>query len=150
MAFATVGIVAAIDEATGFQEQRDPDELRRLLNLYLAEETQAWLKTFPDNLYKVWFKLRGWTNLDPIKQRPGCLGNITNNLVYQRILPNLDQHLQEKRQDSVNDKLHQYLSQERGRVHLMQHLKQLEMLAELSTDWDDYLQKVNQFLPKQA
>ena len=36
--FARVGIIALIDEATGYQHEREQDELQKLLKAYIAEE----------------------------------------------------------------------------------------------------------------
>jgi hypothetical protein len=50
-ACAKVGIIALVDEATGYQEQRPVDELQFKLKLFLAEEMRKWEKTFPDELF---------------------------------------------------------------------------------------------------
>jgi hypothetical protein len=44
-ALAKVGIVALVDEATGYQQDGDRDELHRLLSVYLSEEKLAWCQT---------------------------------------------------------------------------------------------------------
>jgi len=54
-------IIALVDEATGYQEQRDRDELQRFLALYLSEERLKWAKMFPDEYYKQLFRLQGWS-----------------------------------------------------------------------------------------
>lgn len=55
-----VGIIALIDEATGYQEEREKDELQKLLALYIREEFMPWTKRFPDEFYKEIFRLKGW------------------------------------------------------------------------------------------
>lgn len=57
---AKVGIVALVDEATGFQTDRDRNELHRLLSVYLSEERLAWAKRFPDEFYRQVYRLKGW------------------------------------------------------------------------------------------
>ena len=59
-ALARVGIIALIDEATGYQEIRDRQALQQILDKYLLKEYAAWAKRFPDEFYKQIFKLRGW------------------------------------------------------------------------------------------
>jgi hypothetical protein len=49
--FAKVGMIALIDEATGFQRDRKHDVLRLLLSKYIAEGLQKWLATFPDSFF---------------------------------------------------------------------------------------------------
>jgi hypothetical protein len=47
VSIAKVGVAAIIDEATGFQHDRDRDALQKLLDRYLRKEYAAWAKRFP-------------------------------------------------------------------------------------------------------
>lgn len=58
-ALAHVGIAALVDEATGFQYDRDREALAVILETYLGKELAAWTKTFPDEFYRELAKLRG-------------------------------------------------------------------------------------------
>jgi P63C domain len=49
--FAKVGIIAIVDEVTGYQQDRHAQELQRLISLYLAEWFSPWIKRFPDGLW---------------------------------------------------------------------------------------------------
>jgi len=147
-AILSTGIDALIDEATGYQYCRPADALQRLVAEYLLDTPAEWKKTFQNELYREWFRLKGWNHLDPVNQRPACLGHITNDLVYNRILPpEVNEELRDRRGDS-NNKLHVYLSEEKGRRHLENHLNDLKTLARVSTNWDDYLQKVDVVAPR--
>lgn len=57
--FAKVGLIALIDEATGYQHEREQDELQKLLKAYIAEELLPWQKRFPDVFYQELFRLNG-------------------------------------------------------------------------------------------
>lgn len=48
---AKVGIVALVDEATGYQRDRGHDALRLLLEKYIVEGLQKWIHTFPDSFF---------------------------------------------------------------------------------------------------
>lgn len=58
---AEVGIVALVDEATGYQDIRDREALQEILNAFLRKELAAWAKRFPDEFYQQIFRLRGWS-----------------------------------------------------------------------------------------
>ena len=58
-AFAKVGVTALIDEATGFQQVRDPMALRILVQQYIEEEKREWEKQFPDEYYDELNRLYG-------------------------------------------------------------------------------------------
>lgn len=82
--FAKVGIVALIDEATGYQYDRRHDALRILLEKYIAEGLQKWVKTFPDEFF---------IQLDRIyehekttsQKRPMYYGKFINQYIYEPI-----------------------------------------------------------------
>lgn len=50
---ARVGIVALVDEATGYQEDRAKDELYAILEAYIAPELMPWTRKFPNELARV-------------------------------------------------------------------------------------------------
>jgi len=57
--FARVGIIALVDEATGYQKERARDALATILEAFVAKELQPWIKTFPPDYYEHLFRLRG-------------------------------------------------------------------------------------------
>lgn len=58
--FATVGIIALVDEVTGYQEIRDRAALHKILDQYLEKEHAKRSKRFPDEFYREIFRLRDW------------------------------------------------------------------------------------------
>ena len=69
-ALAQVGIIALVDEATGFQEVRAQRDLAAILERLIAKELQPWTKTFPFDFYKLIYKLKGWDGPDGHKRTP--------------------------------------------------------------------------------
>ncbi len=55
--FARVGIIALVDEATGYQYERKRRDLAQILEAFIAKELQPWVKTFPDEYYAQLFRL---------------------------------------------------------------------------------------------
>ena len=51
-ALAHVGIIALVDEATGFQADRARDALARILEAFVAKELRRWVRTFPLDYYR--------------------------------------------------------------------------------------------------
>jgi hypothetical protein len=91
---AKVGIAALIDSATGFEKVRDRKALEALLDRYLRHEFSAWAKRFPDEFYEQIFRLKGWEWKGMKVNRPSCVGNYTNDLVYARLEIGILQELQ--------------------------------------------------------
>ena len=81
-----IGITALVDEATGYQYEREKDELQKILKAYISEELLQWQKTFPEKYYQEIFRLNGWDfTLSSIKKRPGVVGIWTNKLIYEQL-----------------------------------------------------------------
>jgi hypothetical protein len=55
--FAKVGIIALIDEATGYQYEREKIELQAILKAFISEEILKWQETFQIDFYKQIFRL---------------------------------------------------------------------------------------------
>ena len=81
-AFARVGIQALIDEATGFQYDRKNDALRYLLQQYIAEGLQKWIKTFPDEFFDELNRLYENETMQSNK-RPQYYGKFINTYIYE-------------------------------------------------------------------
>ncbi|WP_082081254.1 P63C domain-containing protein [Methylocucumis oryzae] len=86
--FARVGISALVDEATGYQKDREKDALAKILEAFVAKELQPWIKTFDHEFYENMFRLRGIPY--PPKNsnyKPSYFGHLTNDIVYRRLAP---------------------------------------------------------------
>ena len=85
-AFAKVGIVAIVDEITGYQEERAKDELQQILAKYISQEYLEWTKRFPNEFYIQMFRLRGWEFKKAGQRMPQVVGKYTNDYQYTMIL----------------------------------------------------------------
>lgn len=151
-ALAKVGIVALVDEATGFQLDRERDELHRLLSVYLSEERLAWAKRFPDEFYRQVYRLKGWKW--PVgKAKTPYVGHITNDIVYDRlpegVLPKL-RELNPTQEDTKRrkHKHHQFLSEEVGQPDLRDHILQILPIMKISKDWKTFKRHLDVAFPK--
>jgi len=84
---AQVGIIALVDEATGYQRDRAVDALAKILEAFIAKELQPWVKTFPPDYYEQLFRLRGLDYPQYTVKRPQYFGLLTNDIVYKRLAP---------------------------------------------------------------
>jgi len=152
---AHVGIVALIDEATGYQYDRDRDELHQLLAVYLTEERLAWAKRFPDEFYRQIYRLKNWSWPPNSAQRTPYIGKITNQIVYKRLPDGVLNELQ-KRNPTTPDtkrrkwKHHQFLSGDIGQPDLHAHLLQLIAIMRISSGWDELEKNLVKAFPKRG
>lgn len=146
---AKVGIIALIDEVTGYQEEREKNELSDLLKLFLAEELQSWIHTFPLSYYKELYRLR---NLEYGKEKiPSYFGHLTNNIIYKRLAPEVLDHLKRLTPKSKNGnktaRYFQSLSRDVGYHKLKEHLGSVVTLMKLSDSYDEFEDKLNKIHP---
>ena len=106
--FATVGIIALVDEATGYQEERARDALAKILEAFVAKELRRWISTFPAGFYREMFRLRR-IRYDGSVKRPGYIGHLTNDLVYARLAPGVLDELRRRTPRDDKGRLKQHL-----------------------------------------
>lgn len=152
---AQVGIIALVDEATGYQDARAADALAKVLEAFVAKELRKWVSTFPPDYYKELFRLRGWhfPKLPQEQQkRPVLVGKITNDIVYARLAPGVRRALHQAtpRDDKgrLKHKLFQRLTDDVGHPKLKEHLAGLVVLMKASESWDQFMSGLNRALPK--
>lgn len=145
---AEVGIIALVDEATGYQRDRAKDALAKILEAYVAKELQPWVKTFPIDYYEQMCRLRG-VEFPSAGSYPPYFGTLTNNIVYDRLAPGLRKELkQQAAKDAKKGKLHQRLTTEVGHPKLREHLASVVTVMKLSSDYDDFAGKLDSVHPK--
>ncbi len=149
---AKVGIIALVDEATGYQEVRAKDALVKILEAFIDEELQAWVQTFPNDFYKELFRLRGLDYPQTTVKRPQYFGHLTNDIVYKRLAPGVLDELKrvQRRADTgrPKDKLFQRLTSNVGYPKLREHLGSVVTLMKLSNGWDDFRTKLDRIHPR--
>lgn len=133
-AFAKTGLDAIIDEVTGYQYDREQDELQRLLSKYVSEELMPWTKRFPDEFYKQMFRLKGWTYTGT--NRPQYVGKLTNQYIYDQLPEGVLEELKQK--TPKNKKLHQSLTGNVGIPHLDGQLQKTIGLMQASDTWEEF------------
>jgi hypothetical protein len=156
--FAKVGIIAVIDEVTGYQGVRPQDALHVYLQKLIRKELAAWVKRFPDEFYENIYKLKGWRWPGMQKNRYSVVAYYTRDLVYDRIAPGLLEELERKSPPNQKgqrpNKLHQWLSEDVGNPMLAQHLYSLMMFQRLAINsgfgWNRYVKMVDRVLPKRG
>ena len=151
--FAKIGLIALIDEATGYQDIRVKDALQKILDKYLLEEAKKYKVTFPLELYKQWFRLNGWEwKKENAQKRPSIIGKWTNKYIYERIAPNILRELKKKNprnEKGYREHKHfQFLTDEIGEPRLREFFGGLIALARASMTWRSYISLVERAYPR--
>lgn len=136
-ALADVGIVALVDEATGYQQFRARDELQQILAKYVAEELLPWAKRFPDSFYEQLHRVWDWTYKSGDNRRTAYIGKLTNWLIYEQLPPGVLEELKRKNPKSPTtgrrkNRLHQHLTEDVGHPNLSSQIQAVTTLLRAS------------------
>lgn len=149
--FARVGIIALVDEATGYQKDRAKDALAKILEAFVAKEIQPYLRTFPVDYYENLFRLYNLPYPPPGNKswRPAFIGMITNEVVYSRLAPDLLPALKSAASKAERkSRLHQWLTSDVGHPKLREHLASIVAILKLSKTPAEFKANVNMLHPR--
>lgn len=139
-AFAKLGVIGTIDEATGYQQQRSPTALREKLAEFLMDAPATWSKRFPDGYYQRLYRL---TRL-PQKggNHPRLFASLTREFVWNKLdIPGIVDALE--RLNPANEKgdrahlHHLFLTEGPGVSALGVHLVKIQTLMDLATSVEE-------------
>jgi len=149
-AFGNVGIIALVDEATGYQSERDRDELHKLLEKYISKELLPWTKRFPDEFYRQIYRLMGW-EYPRGANHPWLVGRYTKAIVYKRLPPGVLEQLERKNpydeKGARRFRHHQWLSEDFGNPALRDHLIKVVTAMQCSDSWEEFTRKLPRIAP---
>ncbi|MFI4934330.1 MAG: P63C domain-containing protein [Caulobacterales bacterium] len=151
-AFARVGIIALVDEATGYQEIRARDELQKILAAYISPELLPWAKRFPDAFYQELHRVRGWAYKPGSNARNAYIGKITRAIIYDPLPPGVIKDLESKNPyDPVKKRRphlhHRFLTQKVGHPHLEKQIVSVTTLLRISDNWTDFTRHFSRAFP---
>lgn len=137
--FARVGIIALVDEATGYQYERERNELQKILTAYVSEEILKWQLTFTDEFYKEVYRLWKLPFIPKyIKNKPSFIGKLTNKYIYEQlpdgVLEKIRDNTPKSEKGNWKYKFHQSLTPEIGREHLKKQIIEVTTLMSVAKD----------------
>ena len=155
-AFSRVGVVALVDEATGYQEIRDRDALQQILDKYLLAERAKWAKRFPDDFYREIFRLKEWQWQGMRVNRPQVVAHYTNDIVWDRLAPGVREELERLNpktpQGTRRVRHHQWLTYDIGHPALQKHLNGVLVLmksvVQAKKGWEEFKRRLQRVFPK--
>lgn len=152
-AFARVGIIAMVDEATGFDKVKSDvkDKLQTFLNQFLMKEAAKWVKTFPDQFFMDIYKMRHW-DWQESRKMPGVMGNWIRDIVYERIapvMPELERLNPKNEKGNRAKRFHQFFSRGEGLPKLKEYLSTIHTIVVISDyDWDKFRANLDKVHPR--
>ena len=159
-AFAKIGVVALIDEATGYQTERSPDALRLLVQQYLEDEKREWQKEFPDEYYQELNRIYGSKSTAIRKSgaivlnKPQHFAKFTRSYVYEPLengavleeLDKLNPYIDSK--GTRKDRFHQHLSKDYGIEKLRLQVREVITLLKISDTVNEFKKLFKKRFPR--
>lgn len=147
--FARVGIIALIDEVTGYQRDRKRDALAAILEKFVSKEMRPWLKTFQLDFFEELCRVWGYSMPEKPGAYPPVFAHVIRDIVYDRLAPGVRSQLQDLKKKR-GGKMHQWLTGNAGYNDLTRHLGELTMLLRVTPDGakDQFMSTLDRFKPK--
>ena len=143
-----VGLIALIDEATGYQSKRDSDELQQILTAYLLPEHRPWIQTIPQEFTAEIYRVYGWQR-KPQNRGPRYAGKLIRQLIYEHmpkpVLPALDERNPTDENYRRKKKHHQFLTKEQGLDHFRSQVITVMTLLRISKDKIEFKKHLETF-----
>jgi hypothetical protein len=149
-AIAKTGIIALVDEATGYQEERPAGDLQQAVTrFYVQDLPNEWKKQFDDEFYVPLGKILGLNphsnNGAPSHRR---WGQVTNELIYCRLGPGVLEKLKALVPSGKNrhrdNKFHQFLTQDVGIVKFTEVMTLVKGLLKCHTAYRPLVAQLDQ------
>ena len=136
-----IGLIALIDEATGYQTTRDKDELQQILTAYLLPEHRPWMQTIPAEFTNEIYRVYGWTRTTN-NRGPRYAGKLIRNLIYEKlpkpVLPALDSANPSNSKYQRKHRHHQFLTEKQGLDHFRSQVITVMTLLRISKNKTDF------------
>lgn len=154
---AKLGIVALIDEATGYSDNKRKDEYRELFQSFIRDEFKQWEQEFPEKFFDMIYRIYGLKRKDPTKfQHPRFFGHFIRRYIYYPLAYSSGAILEEL--DKKNPivyangrrkfKMTQFLTEEVGLPAFRQHLWQVVGIGNSVTSKDQFDQSFYTAFPE--
>jgi hypothetical protein len=138
-ACAKVGIIALVDEATGYQEVRQKRALQLKLQAFIAEDMQEWARMFPEDFWYELARLES-THYSP-KHRPLRWGKYVMAFVYDAIDADVGRELRTINPNPRHRQNHHQWLRDFGKEKVNNQIQQVIAVMKLCDDMADFKRK---------
>ena len=145
---AKVGIIALIDEATGYDKFKKKQEYQLKLQAFIADELQEWALMFPDEFWFELARLEG-IHYSP-RARPLRWGKYVMMFVYDTIDADIGRELRKKNPDPHYLQNHHQWLKKFGREKVHDQITKVVTIMKLCDSMDEFRQKFSRLFNKSS
>lgn len=151
-----VAIIALVDEATGYQDERPKDELQKILAAYISPTLLPWTERFPLPFFKEMFRVYGWPWPADVEykgpQGPRYAGKIIKKIIFENLPPGVLDELERRNPPNKKwqrkSRMTQLLTSEIGHPHVEKLVAVNTALFQISDNRDDFWRAHKRAFPK--
>ena len=137
--------MALVDAATGFEKERNKNDLMLILEAYISKALLPWTRTFPPDFFAQVGRLHRWPEMRKENGRlmgPRYVGKFVKTVIYEQLPEGVLEELERKNPTSEKGyrrhKHFQFLTAEIGNPHLSHQLAAVMGLMRAAEDKDDF------------
>lgn len=145
-ACAKVGIIALIDEATGYQKFRDEKDLQIKFQAFIAEDLQEWARMFPQEFWFELARLEG-VHYSP-RARPLRWGKYIMMFVYDAVDEDVGKELRKKHPNPQFLSNHHQWLKKFGRDKVHDQIERVTTIMKLCENMQDFRKKFDRVFKK--
>lgn len=138
-ALAQTGIISLIDESTGYQRDRQQNELQQLFERFIEKELQPWTRKFPPIFFE---NIKRMYGLEHLTGNPKFAGHLINKYIYKEISVDILEELKKRNPKTENGYRkfchHQYLTHDIGHPALDKQILKINTLMSVSDNKEEF------------
>ena len=146
-ACAKLGIIALIDEATGYDKFKKKQEYQLKLQAFIADELQEWARMFPEEFWFELARLEG-VHYSP-RSRPLRWGKYVMMFVYDAVDADVGKELRKKNPDPHFLSNHHQWLRKFGREKVHDQITRIVTVMKLCNDMNEFRQKFMRLFDRQ-
>jgi hypothetical protein len=147
-ACAKVGIIALIDEATGYDKYKKKQEYQLKLQAFIADDLQEWALMFPDSFWYELARLEG-VHYSP-RSRPLRWGKYVMMFVYDAVDGDIGKELRKKNPDPHYLQNHHQWLKKFGREKVHDQITKVVTIMQLCDNMQEFRQKFARLFNKSS
>ena len=151
--FAQRGIIALVDDATGYRGDQLKEDVLRVIAAYMSPTLYRWTQKFRPAFFEEMYRLHGWEYKPRNTKHPQYTGKFITKFVYEPLPPGVLEEMKSRlpKNESGNRraKLWQTLSADTGIPHLDRQIDDIILLMEISDNKDEFVRYFERKFGKQ-
>jgi hypothetical protein len=147
------GIIALVDDATGYRADQIKEDVLRVIAEYMSPRLVTLTKRFQPEFFEEIYRLHGWEYKRGSVHHPQYTGKFITKYIYEPLPPGVLEEMKERLPKNENgnrrSQLWRTLSEKTGIPHLDRQIADVLLMMRLSDSKDEFDRKFERIFGKQ-